>query len=399
MRHLGLRFVGEVSLRWFLVFWALAACGSKNGDSTGRHHPVGYYDFTVHGRDAKLQSEVCIDCHGADLRGRHVGRRVRGVPHGRMEVRLSLLPRRHGQRDGRATPRHPRHDEAERAQFPGTHGARRAARIRSVRLHDLPREADRLSVAGARLLRRHDVGSGGGRRRARAQPERNVRRPHLRQPLLPRNGQDDDGAVARTDDLEGCDGCHADWKSGWSAMSGHHQRHMLEGFDCSDCHADTVNAATRCRPRAARRRHAGDRHGAGVEWTSGKCTGTCHSEATTTARGDAVERRRRVDLRKSIREASPCGSCCGWRWRVPSRKSYLLALRATSNEVCTPAGRCVTPCIPACTADATCNADGVCVTSGASMKTTGAPPDSGRGEALRRATTEGQRCLACVGPC
>jgi hypothetical protein len=50
------------------------------------------------------------------------------------------------------------------------------------------------------------------------------------------------------------------------------------------------------------------------------------------------------------------------------------------DEVCTPAGRCVTPCIPACTGDATCNADGVCVTPATDMRTTGTPANVGAGK-------------------
>jgi hypothetical protein len=43
------------------------------------------------------------------------------------------------------------------------------------------------------------------------------------------------------------------------------------------------------------------------------------------------------------------------------------------NEVCTPAGRCVTPCIPACQAGTTCDANGMCVDSGAFAPKAAAP--------------------------
>ena len=40
---------------------------------------------------------------------------------------------------------------------------------------------------------------------------------------------------------------------------------------------------------------------------------------------------------------------------------YTCTPQCDVNEVCTAIGKCVTPCIPACTDGATCNDDGMCV--------------------------------------
>ena len=49
------------------------------------------------------------------------------------------------------------------------------------------------------------------------------------------------------------------------------------------------------------------------------------------------------------------------------------------NEVCTAAGKCVTPCIPACTNGKTCNADGMCEPSKKMGESNIEPPSSNVG--------------------
>ena len=43
--------------------------GSEDPTPEERYHPVGYLEPELHGMDAKLQVEPCLDCHGADLLG------------------------------------------------------------------------------------------------------------------------------------------------------------------------------------------------------------------------------------------------------------------------------------------------------------------------------------------
>ncbi len=52
---------------FLLAALALTAC------STERHHPAGYAGSTVHPIDAKLATEDCRDCHGAQLDGGTAG--------------------------------------------------------------------------------------------------------------------------------------------------------------------------------------------------------------------------------------------------------------------------------------------------------------------------------------
>jgi hypothetical protein len=48
-----------------------SATGDEGGGTSGDvdHHPAGYADPSVHGVDARLGVETCVDCHGADLTG------------------------------------------------------------------------------------------------------------------------------------------------------------------------------------------------------------------------------------------------------------------------------------------------------------------------------------------
>jgi hypothetical protein len=64
------------------------------------------------------------------------------------------------------------------------------------------------------------------------------------------------------------------------------------------------------------------------------------------------------------------------------------------DEVCTPAGRCVTPCAPPCGPGFTCNASGTCVEAGGDVpRTTSTPSNVGAAQVCvaRQPTETGAR--------
>jgi predicted CxxxxCH...CXXCH cytochrome family protein len=263
-----------------LVLWSLAGCGKKDDSSTGPHHPAGYYDFNVHGPDAKLQTQTCTDCHGADLEGGTSGVSCGDCHAAEWKADCLFC---HGGTDNEtgAPPR-----DVLGAIEPGALSfSAHTAHVESTISEPLDCTAchakpdDCLSpghvFVGDATSGTAEVDVAGG-----LNPKGTYDGLTCGNLYCHGNGQSDDGEVASTDTLDGCGGCHLDWTSpSWSSMGGHHQRHMNEGFDCSDCHADTVSPSHEV---------IGPQHhidGAptiaivhDITWTDGKCTGTCHDE-------------------------------------------------------------------------------------------------------------------------
>jgi predicted CxxxxCH...CXXCH cytochrome family protein len=263
-----------------LLLWTLTACGSKSGDSTSRHHPVGYYDFTIHSRDAKLQTEACVDCHGDDLHGGTSGIGCNDCHTGEWKTDCLFC---HGGTDNEtgAPPRDVLGATAPEELSFAAHTAHVEGTMHApfdcTTCHVKP--TDCLSpghvFVGDTTSGKAEVDVAGG-----LNPNGTYDGLTCGNLYCHGNGQDDDGSIARTDTLVGCDGCHADWKSGWSSMSGHHQRHMLEGFDCVDCHADTVNEDHQVvGPNLHVDGTAEIAMTATMTWERSKCTGVCHGEA------------------------------------------------------------------------------------------------------------------------
>jgi predicted CxxxxCH...CXXCH cytochrome family protein len=265
----------------FLLLWLVACDGDGDSSTAPRHHPVGYYDFNVHGPDAKLQSEACTECHGDDLEGGTSGIACTSCHVAGWKRDCVFC---HGGTDN-ATGAPPRDvlgatDPAElsfAAHTAHVGATSTHAAFDCTTCHAKP--TDVLSpghvFVGDDTPGVAEVDVTGG-----LNPKGTYDGLGCDNLYCHGSGQGDDGSVAKDETLEGCNGCHLDWTStSWSSMGGHHQRHMNEGFDCSDCHADTVNAAHEI--------VGPDKHVDGsptihivhdITWTDGKCTGTCHDE-------------------------------------------------------------------------------------------------------------------------
>jgi predicted CxxxxCH...CXXCH cytochrome family protein len=263
-----------------LVLLALGACGKSGDSSAGTHHPAGYYDFNVHGPDAKLQTEKCTECHGDDLSGGTSGVACSGCHEADWMTDCTFC---HGGTDNE-TGAPPRDilgatDPAEMsfaAHTAHVDGTTHQAFDCTV-CHTKPTDAVSPGhvLVGDTTSGVAEVDVAGG-----LNPNGTYDGLTCGNLYCHGNGQDDDGSIARTDTIDGCDGCHLDWKSSsFTSMSGHHQKHMFEGFDCSDCHADTVNADHEIvGPELHVDGTAEVAIPHDIKWSDGKCTGTCHGE-------------------------------------------------------------------------------------------------------------------------
>ena len=263
-----------------LVLWALGACGKTDDSSAGAHHPAGYYDFNVHGPDAKLQTETCTDCHGDDLSGGTSGVSCDGCHGAEWKTDCTFC---HGGTDNEtgAPPR-----DILGATDPGELSfAAHTAHVEATTheafdcnvCHTKPTDVLSLGhvLVGDTTPGVAEVDLAGG-----LNPSGTYDGLTCGNLYCHGNGQADDGSVDKDEAIDGCNGCHLDWTStSWSSMGGHHQKHMSEGFDCSNCHADTVNAAHELiGPELHVDGTAEVAITKGIEWSNGKCTGECHGE-------------------------------------------------------------------------------------------------------------------------
>lgn len=262
-----------------LLLWALASC--SGGKDSGTHHAAGYYDFTVHGPDAKLQSETCTDCHGADLEGGTSGVACSDCHaaewktdctfcHGGTDNETGAPPRDIlGEPADVSFPAHTAHVEAT------THEA-----FDCTTCHVKPTDVFSAGhvFVGETTPGVAEVDVAGG-----LNPNGTYDGLTCGNLYCHGNGQADDGIVERAEALDGCNGCHRDWTSpSWSSMGGHHQRHMNEGFDCSNCHAATIDPSHEIiAPELHVDGTAQVAITTDIEWSNGKCSGECHGETHT----------------------------------------------------------------------------------------------------------------------
>lgn len=224
-----------------------ASTSALDGTSTGnagRYHPEGFAEAEVHGLAAKLQTEDCRDCHGADLTG-----------------------------SGMATTCDDCHPSGWRTDCVFCHGGD------ETELGAPPRDIDGSSVLEELSFRAHTAHVTDGIHAAfdclqcHAKPTDVLSEGHLfddtpavseldfsvgRSPeamsaggqcaslYCHGNGNGQLGAISHTDPAPDCGGCHAYAGSpatAIAAMSGEHPRHLGEGLACSECHHATVDAS------------------------------------------------------------------------------------------------------------------------------------------------------------
>ena len=248
-----------------------------------RYHPEGYEIPALHSVDAKLHTETCTDCHGADLKGTDdalscdtchtMGWRTdctfchggtdnpTGAPPG------DLLDAKTDAAFGA----HSRHvEENTHAPFDCAtcHVTPEDVLTAGHLFDDTPGLAEVSFTAGL---------SGEGTWDGSKNTCSNL--------YCHSNAQDDGGTVAVTDGPLDCASCHPSLDSSreaWESMSGKHVNHLRDNIGCQDCHVETTHdGATIATP---------DSHVNGVvdvapehdtiayDPKEGTCTGSCHRE-------------------------------------------------------------------------------------------------------------------------
>ena len=96
------------------------------------------------------------------------------------------------------------------------------------------------------------------------------------------NGLGNNGAVNADAAPRTCHSCHPDrtTPAKWSQMSGHHSRHLNEGFDCEECHADAQGSTAIDIPGIHVNGTPNVSLPGGISYNaqSQRCDGTCHGE-------------------------------------------------------------------------------------------------------------------------
>ena len=253
--------------------------GTGSDTESSRYHPEGWSDSEVHGLAAKLQEQECVDCHGETLEG-DVGVSCDSCHPTGWRTDCTFC---HGGdvTDEGAPPRDMDGSSTDLSFDP--HTAHVTENIGPgfdcTACHDKPTDVlseghlfigdDSPAVAEvdfSESLADEASWSGSG----------------CSNNYCHGNGQDN-GSVDLEDGPMDCGSCHAGAESSESAisrMSGRHHTHVWdERIDCSDCHGETTDDD---RTIADTSLHINGQvdialHD-GIEYSDGRCTGSCHRE-------------------------------------------------------------------------------------------------------------------------
>lgn len=258
-------------------------CGTTPTGTGGRYHPLDQADPAVHGPDALLQVEACVDCHGADLLGGSVGVscdtcHVQGW-------RTDCVYCHGGELDATGAP--PRDIDGSTAASFAPHHAHVTTALRTtldcVACHVKPVDVlspghiflGDVSPAVSEVDFSGDVSAGGAWSGSTCTV-------YCHGPgLAGTTGAVDAGGTPRD-----CGSCHAgiaSSESAWDMMSEPHRDHLREGVGCHDCHATSAaDDASVARPdlhldgKPDFTGHAGLTFtGTGTSLT---CQGSCHGQ-------------------------------------------------------------------------------------------------------------------------
>jgi hypothetical protein len=257
-------------------------CGSGPNPSAARFHPIGWADPDVHGLEAKLHSQPCTACHGADLTG-DTGPSCdtcHGTPDEAGAWRTDCTYCHGGAIEGGGTtPAPPR-------QIDGTTGEEEG-RFQNHRIH----------TANRRWARNYSCDT------CHVYPESATSPGHMFDdtPGVAEVSFDEgtwDGVSSctatchgpdpvQTDDIVTCASCHGD-ATDLDRLSGEHEDHVDEGITCSECHStvDDTNQIVRINLHVDGTVNVPLPDGITRTASTNTCTGTCHGEAHDNASWD-----------------------------------------------------------------------------------------------------------------
>lgn len=251
---------------------------------TGAYHPTGFAEPAAHGLEAKVQTQDCRVCHGAQLDGGsvavscdtcHTGgwRQNCTFCHGGTETTGGAPPR---DMDGQTTPAtlsfkaHSAHVGANEHPAYGCVHCHRTPTTALSPGHTFDGTKAVAEVGFTAGLSPMGAYAGGGA---------------CSNLYCHGNGFDKLGAFTDAQAKPACDGCHASPASGaagWATMSGSHPDHLgVSGVACADCHSATVSAAGAITGANLHVNGTKDivlAATTGVTITDGRCTGTCHDK-------------------------------------------------------------------------------------------------------------------------
>jgi predicted CxxxxCH...CXXCH cytochrome family protein len=272
---------GELAtLRDWVAAGANSVCDGTTGPGPDPFHPAGWADPGDHGMAAKLQDLDCLQCHGADLDGGSSA-----VSCDSCHVagwRTDCTYCHGGEQNGTGAPPENIDDSTDPGGLPTfpAHDLHVTETIHPAWdcdvCHTTPTDplspghlfVDDLTPGVA------EVAYAGGTYTAGTCANMYC------------HGDGQTPGTADASFVSSCSACHPSWSSSEGAiqgMSGEHHKHVWdEGFDCSECHAQTVNAAHAIVDPLV---HVDgtptvDPSANGVTWNAGAgtCNGTCHGE-------------------------------------------------------------------------------------------------------------------------
>ncbi|MCA9617656.1 MAG: hypothetical protein KC731_01455 [Myxococcales bacterium] len=246
-----------------------------------RHHPEGFAEPTAHGLAANLQTERCIDCHGADLTGGDVGVSCDSCHQEGWRDNCTYC---HGGADNiTGAPPQDIHNDSDPSTsvFPGhtahvTQGMIAAA-MDCEQCHVKPDDA--LSP-GHVFVGDTTPGAAEVTFQTSLSSQGTVTQDGCANLYCHGTGRGHDGSVSQTETMS-CKSCHpGSTGGGWNAMSGEHNKHMNENVDCNDCHHATTTNDTSISGLGV---HVNgnveiDFGSNQITRTNNRCTGTCHGE-------------------------------------------------------------------------------------------------------------------------
>lgn len=218
--------------------------GGGGGETNNSFHPVGFAAADVHGLEAKMQSQDCRACHGADLTGGTSNvscdschtqgwRKDCLFCHGGTDNDTGAPPE---ELDGQTDPQllrfraHTAHVMAEwtsSLECTECHTMPTDVLSEGHMFDDTPGVAEVTFVDGLANAATYE-GAG-----------------TCSTNYCHGNGQGDNGTVEHTETMT-CESCHAGPDSGanaWASMSGDHRRHLrMNNVTCVNCHMDVVDA-------------------------------------------------------------------------------------------------------------------------------------------------------------
>ena len=256
------------------------ADSDTDSDTDPLYHPIGYSTASNHGPDAKLATEDCTACHGADLAGGSVEVSCDGCHDVGWRTNCIFC---HGGTDNNtgAPPRDLSGATAEADLVFRAHTGHVEGTLHDGfdcgECHERPESAtgDGHMFDGTPGVA--EVLLGGGLDAAGTYDGAGS----CSNSYCHENGTGDNGTWSHTQGAPGCGDCHPGPDSGlsaWQQMSTPHDYHLdVAGSVCSDCHGDTVAADGSIVGRTLHVNGTREVPIAALDHENGTCNGSCHS--------------------------------------------------------------------------------------------------------------------------